>query len=245
MSEINQQAVFNDVKNYCKNSVVKIEVMKTPSNSGVLTLVSTNFNFKNNATTGGCTENKTQKLRNHASDVRAMLRSTQITKVRASMENELPGNNKVCLNFPRRVSVSVHRDVTNPYVIILESDRKYARPLTCLRLAMCNVSIDGDRDFTLSTSLQAYKFVFRTSSTKSREKWVNLLTCSEQIKREFPFADSLSALIEDDVTSESEIDSDVKLSPASSPSRRRKSFKSFSKKLHSYEQNRPRWMTAS
>jgi len=243
MSTTNQQAVLNAVKNYSKDSVVKVDEAKKTSNSGVLTLISSNFNFKNSSSTISCTESKTHKLRKD--DVRAMLRSNQMTKMRACMESELPGNAKNLLHFPRRVLVSVHSDVTNSYVVISESDRKYARPLTCLRLATCDVTVSGDRDFKLTTSLQSHNFEFRTSSTRSREKWVEMLTSKEPTRSELPCVDSLSALIEDDVTSGSEADSDVTVSPSTSPSRRRKSFKSFSKKLHSYEQNRPRWMTAS
>ena len=245
MSKTNQRAVFNEVRNYSKNDKVKTDEAKKTSNSGVLTLISSNFNFKNSSSIISSTENK--KLRKD--DVRAVLRNNQITKVRASMESELPGNAKNSLSFPRRVLVSVHCDATNPYVVISESDRKYARPLTCLRLTTCDVTTSGDRDFTLTTSPQSHKFEFRTPSTRSRDKWVKMLTSEELTRSEF--SDSLSAVIEDDVTSGSEADSDVitdsdvTLSPSASPSRRRKSFKSFSKKLHSYEQNRPRWMTAS
>ena len=85
MSKNNQRAVFNEVRNYSKNDKVKTDEAKKTTNSGVLTLITSNFNFKNSSSIISRTENK--KLRKD--DVRAVLRNNQITKVRASMESKI------------------------------------------------------------------------------------------------------------------------------------------------------------
>jgi len=164
------------------------------SKTGTLTLLAGSFqkttnhqnNNNNNVT-------KQQQLKNQY-DVKMMLRH----KLLMSYPSEkLPGNRRAFgsrqrqpagqqRQFPRQVRVSLFSKVaSSPYLVIFDSNNKYAKPLTCVRLNTCHVTNDdvtnefrlilGGGPHHVIDADQSQQLVFRAGTTDIRDSWVRSL----------------------------------------------------------------------
>ncbi len=167
--------------------------------SGVLTLLSTNFydNKKDNSNKNN--SNPPRKQQHHVKhDVRSLLRNKLISEV----NNDLPGNRRndlkkidTCGNrtlnlpipptktikmmLPRQVRVSLlgsrsGASAHNSYVVIFESNRNFAAPITCVRLSSCDVTRVDDVIIRLSRR-DVTAIELRARHRSMAQEWCELL----------------------------------------------------------------------
>lgn len=87
-------------------------------------------------------------------------------------------------NIPRRVKVVLHSTSTNPYLVVFNSDNKFATPLTYLKLKQYNVVgiqeyriklVRKQRAEDLGVENERNSVEFEATSSAQRDEWIDTL----------------------------------------------------------------------
>ena len=149
---------------------------------------------------------------------------------------------------PRLVKVSVYTKAVNPYIVIYDSSKKYAKPSAYLKLVNCTVKAGGQEEKTtdddnnnddeclfsiLPSKLEGVDSVgailLRASSIEKRDEWVTFLTevCQGKGTRAdsttgyIPGSSVLPTLVEQEDNDENDGEQSKPIDTLKSPSRRK------------------------
>ncbi|XP_078494819.1 uncharacterized protein LOC108950103 [Ciona intestinalis] len=168
--------------------------------------------------------------------------------------SSLPGN-KPNSKLPRLVKVSVYTKAVNPYMVIHDSNRKYAKPVACIKLINSDIKRTGnDNDVTDDREFQIHRHhdvdgsgvvTFRAMSSEKCDEWVDFLQGltgvaggqSSRTSGYIPGSSVLPTLVEqEDIDSENAPSAESLKAPARRKSRegRRNSLNSLGIRLRCY-----------
>lgn len=134
------------------------------------------------------------------------------------------------IGIPRQVRVSLYSNAHNSYVVIFESNRKYARAMTCIRLSSCDVTRVDDVIIRLSQR-DVMTIELRARHVEMAVEWKELLTRKNK-SRVMPTLEE--EVDESEVTGSNPISAEIFLSSSKQQNyHRSKSLNSFFKTLHS------------